>query len=65
MGSDMYIAVDNAQPYVLGHIVLLGISSVVFALLPVYSRLIRKINTSVKLESATENIHGNIDITED
>ncbi len=65
VGSDMYIAVDSAQPYVLGHIVLLGISSVVFALLPVYSRLIRKINTSVKLESATENIHGNIDITED
>lgn len=55
----------NAQPYVLAHIILLGIAAVVFALLPVYGKLIQKINTSVKLESATENMKGNIDIQED
>ncbi len=64
-GSDMDIACRAAQPYIIGHIVLLCISAVVFALLPVYSKLIRKINTSVKLESATENMNGKIDIQED
>ena len=64
-GSDMDLACRAAQPYILGHIILLGLSSVVFALLPVYSKLIRKIDTSVKLESATENMKGNIDIDED
>ncbi len=58
-------SINPAQPLVIGHIVLLGISAVVFALLPVYSRLIRKINTSIKLDSATEHMHGNIDIEED
>ncbi len=56
--------VSPAQPLVIGHIVLLGISAAVFALLPVYSRLIRRINTSVKLDSATEHMQGNIDIEE-
>ena len=51
-----------AQPYVMVHIIMLGVSAVIFALLPVYSRLIKKINTSVKLESATENMSGKIDI---
>ena len=55
-------SIEPAQPYIIGHIVLLGISSVIFALLPVYAKLIRKINTSIKLESATENMKGNIDI---
>ena len=61
-GSEMDLACRAAQPYVLGHIVLLGVSSVIFALLPVYAMLIKKINTSVKLESATENMKGTIDI---
>ncbi len=58
-------AAAAAQPFVFVHIILLAIAAVVFALLPVYSRLIQKINTSVKLESATENMKGNIDIQED
>lgn len=63
--SDMFKTVSAAQPYVIVHIILLGVSAVIFALLPVYSRLIKKINTSVVLESATENMQGNIDIQED
>lgn len=54
--------VSKGQPLILVHIVLLGISAVVFALLPVYSRLIKKIDTSIKIESATENMQGQIDI---
>lgn len=65
VGSEMDLACRAAQPYVIGHIVLLGLSAIVFALLPVYSKLIRKIDTSVKLESATESMSGNIDIQED
>lgn len=53
-----------AQPYVLAHMILLAVAAVVFALLPVYSKLIKKIDTSIKLESATENMKGNIDIEE-
>ena len=64
-GSPMDLACRAGQPYIIGHIVLLAISAVVFALLPVYSRLIKKINTSIKLESATEHMSGNIDIEED
>ena len=52
------------QPKAIAHVVMLGVSAVVFALLPVYSRLIKKINTSIKLESATENMSGKIDIEE-
>lgn len=63
--SSMAIACREAQPYIIGHIVLLGISALVFALLPVYSKLIRKIDTSVKLDSATEHMSGQIDIQED
>ena len=62
IGGTIDLACRAAQPYVIGHIVLLGVSAVIFALLPVYAKLIRKIDTSVKLESATENIKGNIDI---
>ena len=58
-------SIEPAQPYIIGHIVLLALSAVVFALLPVYAKLIRKIDTSIKLESATEHMHGNIDIEED
>lgn len=67
LGSDSSIIqeVQPAQPNIIAHIVLLGVSTVMFALLPAYSRLIRMINTSVKLESATENMKGNIDIQED
>ena len=60
--SEMAEACKAGQPYVMGHMILLGISAVVFALLPVYAMLIRKIDTSVKLESATESMHGKIDI---
>lgn len=63
--SLLYNAVNTALPYIIGHIVLLGLSAIVFALLPVYSKLINKINTKVELESATENMHGAIDIQED
>ena len=63
--SDMAVACSAGQPYIIGHIVLLGISSVVFALLPLYAMLIRKIDTSVKLESATESMSGKIDIEEE
>lgn len=64
-GSPMDIACRAAQPYIIGHIVLLALSGIVFALLPVYAKFIRKIDTSVKLESATENMTGKIDIQED
>lgn len=63
--SGMYASVNAAQPYVIAHIVLLGVSAVVFALLPAYKILINKINTKVELESATENMQGSIDIQED
>ncbi len=63
--SSLYVAVDKALPYVIGHVVLLGISAVVFALLPVYAKLINKINTKIEVESATENMRGAIDIQED
>lgn len=63
--SGMYVAVNTAQPYIIAHIVLLGVSAVVFALLPAYKILINKINTKVELESATENMQGSIDIQED
>ena len=62
---DLSARVKPAQPYMLTHLIMLGVSAVCFALLPVYSRLIKKINTSVKLESATENMSGKIDIEED
>ena len=57
--------IQPARPLLIGHMVLLGVSAVVFALLPVYKRLINKINTKVQLESATENMQGSIDIQED
>lgn len=63
--SDIYRLVSAAQPFMLVHIVLLGVSAVVFALLPLYKKLILKIDTKVVLESAAENMHGEIDIRED
>ena len=60
-----YAAISKAQPFVLVHIILLGVSALVFALLPAYKIAINKINTKVELESATENMHGGIDIQED
>ncbi len=45
-----------AQPYVLAHVIMLGVAAVIFALLPVYKKLINKIDTSVKLESTSENM---------
>lgn len=64
--SDSVVKTIKAgQVYVLANIVLLGVSALVFALLPVYSKLIKKIDTSIRLESATENMSGNIDITEE
>jgi glucan phosphoethanolaminetransferase (alkaline phosphatase superfamily) len=46
------------------HIILLAIAAVVFALLPVYSKLILKINTKTQVDSATSSM-GKIDINED
>lgn len=57
--------IQPGQPYILAHIVLLGVSAIVLALLPVYSKLIKKIDTSIKLDSATEHMNGNIDIEEE
>ena len=59
------VNIDPAQPCAIAHIALLGVSAVVFALLPVYSKLIRKINTSIKVDSATEHMGEKIDIEED
>lgn len=63
--SQVYKQINEAQPYMIGHIILLGISAIVFALTPVFKILVNKINTKVELESATENMHGEIDIQED
>ncbi len=65
VGSSLSLKVEPGQPYMIAHIVLLCVSAVVFALLPVYGRLIKKINTSKKLESATETMSGGIDIEEE
>jgi uncharacterized membrane protein len=59
-----YISAASGQPFVIVHIILLAISAVVFALLPVIKILVNKIDTSVKLESATENMNGKIDIVD-
>lgn len=63
--TDTIEKVTAGQTYVMVHVILLGISAIVFALLPAYRILINKINTKVELESATENMHGAIDIQED
>ena len=57
--------VHMGQTYIIVHMVLLGLSAIIFALLPAYRILINKINTKVELESATENMRGEIDIQED
>ena len=57
--------INPAQPLALAHVILLGVSSVVFALLPAYTILIRKIDTSIKVDSATEHMGEKIDIEED
>ncbi len=63
--KDTISKVTTGQTYVIVHVVLLGVSAIVFALLPAYRLLINKINTQVELESATEKMHGDIDIQED
>ncbi|MDE7167441.1 MAG: hypothetical protein K2O28_01170 [Clostridia bacterium] len=63
--TDTIAKVTTGQLYVIVHVALVGVSAVVFALLPAYRLLINKINTQVELESATENMHGAIDIQED
>lgn len=55
---------SKGQPFLIVHIIMLGIFTVIFALLPVIKILVNKINTSVTLESATENMKE-IDIQED
>ncbi|MDE7300666.1 MAG: hypothetical protein K2N47_00705 [Clostridia bacterium] len=65
-------AIDQAAKALVGstltlsivHIILLGVYLVLFFTLPLYRKLIMKIDTSVKLESATENIKE-IDLQED
>ena len=56
--------VNSTRTLSLVHIILLAIYLVLFFTLPLYRKLIMKINTSVKLESATENLKE-IDIEED
>ena len=63
--SDAYKSATRGQPLIIGHVVLLGLSAIAFALLPVYSKLIKKINTSIKVDSATEHMGEKIDIAED
>ena len=65
LDNAMAKAILPGQTYIIVHVALLGVSAVVFALLPVYAKLINKINTKVELESATENMRGAIDIQED
>lgn len=50
--ATMYIA--EAYNMLGTHMILIGISAVLVALLPVYSKLLRKINTSVELEYSGE-----------
>ena len=57
--------INPAQPLALAHVILLGVSSIVLALLPAYTILIRKIDTSIKIDSATEHMGEKIDIEED
>lgn len=66
LSSDtLKLSAGDGQIFMIVHIILLGIFAVVFALLPVYSRLINKIDTSIKVESATANMQaGQIDIQE-
>ena len=63
--SSLATDINPAQPLALAHVILLGVSSIVFALLPAYTILIRKIDTSVKIDSATEHMGEKIDIEED
>ena len=57
--------IQPAQPLVIVHIAMLGVFAIVFALLPAYAKLIRMINTSKKIESATEHMGEKIDIEEE
>ncbi|MBQ9384091.1 MAG: hypothetical protein IJT87_07625 [Ruminiclostridium sp.] len=55
--------ISTAQTIVWLHIVFVGITALLLALLPLYSKAIRKINTSIEVEG-NENIDA-IDISED
>lgn len=57
--STIYIA--YAEWYLRIHLILLGITTALIILLPVYSKMIRKIKTSVEIEDNGEM--GNIDIS--
>lgn len=52
----------KSMGYAIGHIVLQGLSIIVLALLPVYTKLIRKINTSKVIEG---NEIGSVDLAEE
>lgn len=54
--------VKQSMSYAIAHIVLQGLSMIVLALLPVYSKLIRKINTAKKVEG---NEIGEVDLAEE
>lgn len=54
--------VIKSMGYAIGHIVLQGLSIIVLALLPVYTKLIRKIDTSKVIEG---NEIGSVDLAED
>lgn len=56
---------ESTQLKVMVHMILLVVSTVMFALYPVWKKLIRSIDTSIVLESTSENMQGEIDIQED
>lgn len=62
--STTYGYVEAGQPFIIVHIVLLCVSAVVFALLPVYRKFINMIDTSKTVVSATENMKGTLDLEE-
>lgn len=61
--NDAGRAINGAQPVVTVHIILLIITIALIVLLPVYSKLIKKINTSIDI-AGNENM-GTIDVAED
>jgi magnesium-transporting ATPase (P-type) len=58
-------AIYTSLPLTMVHVILLAVCAVLFALTPVFGKLINKINTRVELESTSENMNGQIDIQED
>ncbi len=60
-GTDSYIA--TAQSVMTGHIIILVVCAALVALLPVYGKMLKKINTSIDVEGNEDM--GAIDLTSD